>query len=89
MPDEPRGELTPRQQEIADWIRDYHVEHDRPPTHRDMMAQFGFKSENSTTVYAATLRKKGWIRPNRTRNNAGGLIHVDIVTSIQPNRTTP
>jgi SOS-response transcriptional repressor LexA len=88
MSDEPRGELTPRQREIADWIRDYHLEHDMPPTFRELMSALGMRSPNGAEANVKALRKKGWLRPHHPAMSRG-LVHIDIVTSVRPNRTTP
>ncbi len=53
--------LTPRQQEILDFIRQS-IEHDsRPPTRADICAAFGFRSPNAAESHLRTLAAKGAI----------------------------
>ena len=55
-----RTELTERQHEIFDWICQFRIENDYPPSIREIGKQFNF-SEKAAFDHVNTLRKKGWI----------------------------
>lgn len=53
--------LTPRQQQILDFIRRHLAEHGAPPTRADIVAAFGFRSLNAAESHLRTLARKGAI----------------------------
>ena len=58
-------ELTPRQQEILDYIKKFYQQHGMPPTVREIGEQFQIAS-SSMFDHLTALQKKGYIkRPNR------------------------
>jgi len=63
-------ELTDRQQQILDFIRERVEAHGSTPSLREIMAQFGFTSPATVTSHLTLLEKKGAIRrePGRSRN---------------------
>lgn len=51
--------LTPRQQEIRQFIRDYQEAEGYPPTRAEIAARFGFRSLNAVTEHLNALARKG------------------------------
>lgn len=60
--------LTERQQAVLDFLRDYLRANGYPPTFREVMAHFGFKSTNAVNDYLRVLERKGHVRVDRTRS---------------------
>ncbi len=54
-------DLTPRQQEILDWIRQYMTETSMPPTRADLSRAMGFRSPNAAEAHLRALERKGAI----------------------------
>lgn len=52
-------ELTPRQAEIWQFIRDYQETEGYPPTRAEIAARFGFRSPNAVTEHLNALVRKG------------------------------
>lgn len=53
--------LTPRQAEILDYIREYQQETGFPPTRSEIAKKMGFKSPNAAEEHLRALEKKGAI----------------------------
>jgi SOS-response transcriptional repressor LexA len=53
--------LTDRQAAVLAFIRDHLAEHAVPPTIREIMDRFDFKSTNAANTYLCVLEKKGVI----------------------------
>jgi repressor LexA len=53
--------LTPRQQQILDWIKHYIDQSGMPPTRADLSRAMGFKSPNAAEEHLRTLQRKGAI----------------------------
>ncbi|MGB4246513.1 MAG: transcriptional repressor LexA [Pseudohongiellaceae bacterium] len=53
--------LTPRQAEILEYIRDYQQETGFPPTRSEIAKKMGFKSPNAAEEHLRALEKKGAI----------------------------
>lgn len=53
--------LTPRQQEILDFLREWIAEHGMPPTRLEICASLGFRSPNAAEEHLRTLERKGAI----------------------------
>lgn len=51
--------LTPRQQEILDFIRDTQEREGSPPTRAEICAAFGFRSPNAAETHLRALAAKG------------------------------
>ena len=58
-PPQPAAHLTPRQQQILDWIRSYLEANGRPPTRADIAAGLGFSTASSAEDHLRALEKKG------------------------------
>lgn len=54
--------LTPRQQQILDFIRSAQNERGMPPTRDEIMRAFGFRSPNAAECHLRALQKKGVLR---------------------------
>jgi repressor LexA len=53
--------LTPRQQQILDFLREWIAENGMPPTRLEMCAALGFRSPNAAEEHLRTLERKGAI----------------------------
>lgn len=53
--------LTPRQQEILVFLKDWIAEHSMPPTRAEMCAALGFRSPNAAEEHLRALERKGAI----------------------------
>lgn len=53
--------LTPRQQDILDFIREQLADRGAPPTRADIMARFGFRSPTAADDHLKALARKGAI----------------------------
>lgn len=53
--------LTPRQQQILDWIAERVRRQGAPPTRQEISAAFGFRSPNAAESHLRALAKKGVI----------------------------
>ena len=54
-------ELTPRQQQILQWLRDFLARSGLPPTRAEMCRALGFKSPNAAEEHLRALARKGAI----------------------------
>lgn len=61
------AQLTKKQKEFYDYIKEYRLEHDIWPTYREIADQFGYKSPNSVTQNLQSLVKKGYL--TKTEDN--------------------
>lgn len=59
--------LTPRQQEVLDFLRDYVVKHQhrRSPTYKEIADHFGFKSDTAAYEHVQVLARKGKVAIDR------------------------
>lgn len=69
--------LTPRQQEILDWIVAFMAQHQMPPTLRDICAAFGFASPNGAMCHLQPMAQKGWLSLSGGKGR-GLTVHVDF-----------
>lgn len=53
--------LTPRQQEILAFLKDWIAQHNMPPTRAEMCAALGFRSPNAAEEHLRALERKGAI----------------------------
>ncbi|MFC1668584.1 transcriptional repressor LexA [Chlamydiota bacterium] len=63
--------LTYRQNQIVEFIKDFHMHYSRPPTYREIAQKFRFKSVNAVTDHLKALEQKGYIR--RHKNISRGI----------------
>lgn len=54
--------LTPRQEQVLDFIRDYAAMHGMPPTRAEICAALGFRSPNAAEQHLRALARKAAIR---------------------------
>jgi SOS-response transcriptional repressor LexA len=54
--------LTPRQQDILDYVRDYQRDRGKPPTVREIGHRFDIRSPNGVYCHLKSLVKKGYIQ---------------------------
>jgi repressor LexA len=63
--------LTPRQQEIYEYLEDHLREHGYPPTLREICANFGMKSTRAASDHLIAIERKGYI--TRTKDRSRGI----------------
>lgn len=61
---ERKKELTSRQQEIYEFIKQEVLKY-RPPTVREIAAQFGIRSSNGVMCHLKAIENRGWITRNK------------------------
>ena len=90
-----RTELTERQHEIFDWICQFRIENDYPPSIREIGKQFNF-SEKAAFDYVNTFAKKGWISVQHNRPRSIKILQLasifygtvgELPIQIAPNGT--
>jgi repressor LexA len=76
------AELTPRQTEVLDFIRDCIEEQGMPPTRAEIAARLGFRSANAAEEHLRALQRKGAIElvPGASR----GIQLAGIYRESQP-----
>jgi repressor LexA len=57
--------LTPAQQEVYDYMRDYFAANDQLPSGFALMDRFGWTSPNSVNDFRIHLAQRGWIEKNQ------------------------
>ncbi|HLH64746.1 MAG TPA: transcriptional repressor LexA [Solirubrobacteraceae bacterium] len=68
-------DLTKRQQEIVDFIREHSATHGYPPTVRDIGRAVGLASSSTVHAHLANLERAGAIRRDPTKPRAIELLH--------------
>lgn len=58
------SKLTPRQQQVLDYLRAFYEENDQLPPMQTIADHFGWKSMNSAATFTAILEAKGYIEKN-------------------------
>lgn len=71
--------LTPRQQQVLDFIRRTFVEEQRMPSLREIAESVGIRSPNGIVCHLRALQKKGLIRLERHRARSIRLLKVRVV----------
>ena len=72
-------QLTPRQQQILDMIRQHVEENNAPPTRAEIALYFGFRSPNAAEQHLRALAKKGVIE--LTPGSARG---IRLMEEVEP-----
>lgn len=67
-------ELTKRQNEILNFIKNYMVSHGYPPTIREIGTAIGLSSPATIHAHLANLEKNGYIRKQDSKNRALELL---------------
>lgn len=76
-----RESLSPRQQQILDFIADWAAREGRPPTLREIAQQLGLRQHSSAQVHVEALVRKGWL----TRGVQHGSLRVLATTGSGSN----
>lgn len=87
-----RMDLSPRQRETLEWVKDFIQEHGMPPTVREIGGAFGIKSSSVFDLLKA-LERKGYLRrgelgarsliiENQSSGHAGGCAEIQVVGRI-------
>lgn len=67
-------ELTPKQQQVLEYIVEKIQKQGYPPTVREIQAHFGLKSPSAPFVHLKSLEKKGYLRRDPTKPRAIELL---------------
>jgi len=67
-------ELTKRQKEVLNYIKEFMVKKGYPPTVREIGESLGLSSPATTFSHIAQLEEKGYIRKNNSKNRALELL---------------
>lgn len=74
--------LSPRQQEILDFIRDFQFEHSCSPSIPELQRAFNIKSPNGVACHLKALEAKGAIRRSDRGSRKVDLLGVPLLGSI-------
>lgn len=78
----PEPALTPRQQEIVDFIRESTARNGFAPTVREIGGAFGIKSPNGVETHLKALERKGVIVRNRLLARSIRVVGDDPATRL-------
>ena len=67
-------ELTKRQKDILDYIKNYMISHGYPPTIREIGSDLGVSSPATIHAHLSNLEEKGYIRKQDSKNRAIELL---------------
>lgn len=74
----PKGKITPKQQEILDYIKKEILQKGYPPAVRDICQAVHLKSTSSVHSHLETLEKNGYIRRDPTKPRAIEILDEDF-----------
>lgn len=74
----PNGKITPKQQEILDYIKKEILQKGYPPAVRDICQAVRLKSTSSVHSHLETLEKNGYIRRDPTKPRAIEILDEDF-----------
>jgi repressor LexA len=57
--------LTDKQEEVLEFIAEFLITHDYPPTIRDIVRRFDMSSSNAAVCYLRALERKGYLVRDR------------------------
>ena len=69
-----QGKITPKQQEILDYIKSQILERGFPPAVRDICEAVHLKSTSSVHSHLETLEKNGYIKRDPTKPRASEIL---------------
>ena len=72
------GKITPKQQQILDYIKEEILSKGYPPTVREICEKVGLKSTSSVHSHLSTLENNGYIRRDPTMPRAIVIMDVDF-----------
>ena len=68
------NDLTKRQSEVLNFIKEFMVSHGYPPTVREICNSLGLSSPATAHSHLAQLESKGYIKKNSNKNRAIELL---------------
>jgi repressor LexA len=74
-------ELTPKQQELLDWIAEFIDKNGFSPTVREMMRGVGLKSPAPVQARLDILKKKGWVRWVHRQTRTVRIVQVQAIAA--------
>lgn len=74
--------LTAKQQEMANFIENYHQQHGGAPTYQEIADHFRFRSVNAVTKHLKALRQKG-----RLESDSGKTRSLRVVSALTKHRS--
>ncbi|HAZ08688.1 MAG TPA: repressor LexA [Elusimicrobia bacterium] len=75
-------QLTPRQQQILDLVRNFSADHGYPPTVRELCRLAGVTSPDTVQYHLDNLRQKGFLEEARGRSRAAQITIDERVALI-------
>ncbi len=76
-----RTELTPRQQNILDYVQEFQSEHGFPPSIREIGEFFGIRSTNGVSDHLRAIEKKGFLKSTGHQSRSLQIVRDDDDTS--------
>lgn len=73
-----KGKITPKQQEILDYIKDQILKKGYPPAVREICNAVNLKSTSSVHAHLETLEKNGYIRKDPSKPRAIEIVDDDF-----------
>jgi repressor LexA len=74
-------ELTPKQQELLDWIAEFIDKNGFSPTVREMMRGVGLKSPAPVQARLDILKKKGWVSWVHRQTRTVRIVQVQAIAA--------
>ena len=75
----PYGRITPKQQEILDYIKNEILNRGFPPAVREICEAVNLKSTSSVHSHLEALEKNGYIRRDATGKTVGGVFRYNSI----------
>ena len=75
--------LTEKQKAFLGYISRYMEDWGRPPSFEEICSHFGFTSYNTVTTYLKTLKRKGYIRLPRKKNQKRA---IEVISPVETRR---
>lgn len=83
-----RPQLSPRVQQIFEFISSYAAEHGYPPSVREIGSSVGLKSPSTVHMHLQTLEQKGFIKRTANKSRTIELVNTDGKTAANAAVTT-
>ena len=79
-----KTDLTPRQQNILDFVAEFQGEHGFPPSIREIGEFFGIRSTNGVSDHLRALEKKGFLSRTEHQSRSLQLVRDPAPSAAQP-----
>lgn len=81
-----RTELTPRQQNILDYVQEFQSEHGFPPSIREIGEFFGIRSTNGVSDHLRAIEKKGFLKSTGHQSRSLQIVRDDDGTTLSTHK---